>query len=385
MLGGGVTGASAAYHLTQLGVRNVVLLERGPLASGVTGRSGAQLIPRSEHPIVAKLKWEGVRFYREFEKKHGQEIRFRQSGYLGIAPKQEEAAILADMKLMSALGSATRYVSAADVADVCRDVRMTSEESGLTIPEAAFTDPVATVQGLLAVASSGGAQVFEYTPAAIRVKGSSVAGVLTPHGEIETKKVVVALGVWSNELLNPIGLGLPIFWHRAEVGFYRRPDDVADHPIIGDFTQRFYFRPELGGFTMAGSIPYMSAGVVAPQNLECVDHPDNMRDGVKAETMQSLLEKLRVRIPRFEAGYWRRGHACVYDVTPDWHPIFSLDPQSNGIFVAAGFSGHGFVMSPAAGRLLAEAVTGAPVDPVETRPFRPQRFAEGEPISFSIG
>jgi glycine/D-amino acid oxidase-like deaminating enzyme len=74
VIGGGVTAASIAYHLSERGIRDVVLLERGPLASGVTGRSGAQLIPRSEHPVVAKLKWEGVQFYRAFEEKHGASV-----------------------------------------------------------------------------------------------------------------------------------------------------------------------------------------------------------------------------------------------------------------------------------------------------------------------
>jgi sarcosine oxidase subunit beta len=385
ILGGGVTGSSIAYHLTQFGLRNVILLERGPLASGVTGRSGAQLIPRSEHPVVARLKWEGIRFYREFERRHGRRIGFCPSGYLGVAPIEEEHTLHADERLMCSLGSGARRVNAAEVREICPSVQMSDHEAALHIPEAAFTDPVAVVQSLISVAEEAGAKPFPYTPAAIRIKGDSVVSVVTTHREIETRTVVVAAGVWTNELLNPIGTGLPISWHRAEVSYYRRPDDVADHPIIGDFTQRFYFRPELGGFTMAGSIPYMSADVTSPKGLEPVLHPDGMRDGVSLETMRSLLEKLTGRIPRFAAGYWRRGHACVYDVSPDWHPILSFEDRIRGLYAAAGFSGHGFVMSPAVGRIVAQRVVGAVSDPVEYHAFRPERFAEGQPVTFSIG
>jgi sarcosine oxidase subunit beta len=286
---------------------------------------------------------------------------------------------------MASLGSQCRRVGHADIGGICPAVRLADDEIALTIPEAGFTDPVAVVQALLRVASQNGARVYEYMPAAIRVKGDSVAGVITGDAEIATKAVVVASGVWSNELLTPIGAGLPIYWHRAEVSFYRRPGDVADHPIIGDFVQRFYFRPEQGGLTMAGSIPVMSTGVAAPTGLERIPHPDSMVDGVKAETMRSLLDKLTVRIPRFQAGYWRRGHACVYDVTPDWHPVFSYEHNTRGLFVAAGFSGHGFVMSPAAGRLTAEAVAGVHDSRADVYPFRPQRFVEEQPVSFAIG
>jgi sarcosine oxidase subunit beta len=385
IIGGGCVGASIAYHLTCLGIRDVVLLDGSALASGPTGRSGAQLIPRSEHPVVAKLKWEGLQFFRNFEEQNGRCIDFRPSGYLAVAKAEEDSVLDADLRQLSAFGSRAVRVRHGNIKDVSPGVRLAEAEVALSIPEAGYVDPTAAVHALTALATSAGMKAFEFSKASIRLKGDAVVGVSTPGGEIDTRSVVVASGVWSNDLLAPIGTTLPLSWHRAEVCFYRRPEACKEHPIVGDFVQRFYFRPEAVGLTMAGSIPKMCSGVSAPQGLESVEHPDRFCEGVRSGTIADLFEKLVSRVPCFSGGYWRRGYACVYDVTPDWHPIVSLESTARGLYVAAGFSGHGFVMSASVGRIVAEAVARIEASRQERHLFRPERFAENEPVSFEIG
>jgi glycine/D-amino acid oxidase-like deaminating enzyme len=220
---------------------------------------------------------------------------------------------------------------------------------------------------------------------AVRVCQGSVAAVVTDRGEVAARHVVLAGGIWSNLLLEPLGQALPLYWHRVEVCFFRRPDPAAEHPIIADFVSRCYFRPEPGRLTLAGGIPVMRPGVSRPLALEGIDHPDHFREGVSPATIRELSEKLAARMPAFARGYWRRGHACVYDVTPDWHPILSLSREVRGLFVAAGFSGHGFVMSPAVGRIVAEAVVGPGGNQEEIELLGPERFEQGRPVAFAVG
>jgi sarcosine oxidase subunit beta len=166
---------------------------------------------------------------------------------------------------------------------------------------------------------------------------------------------------------------------------YRRPDSAGEHPIVADFVQRCYLRPEIGGLTLIGNIPVMHSGTQQPANLEDVRDPDQITEGVGPATIQELHRKLAARIPSLSGAYWRRGHPCVYDVTPDWHPILELSQKVKALFVAAGFSGHGFVMSPAIGRVMAEAVLDRTRDREIEQLLRAERFEQHEPVAFEVG
>jgi glycine/D-amino acid oxidase-like deaminating enzyme len=129
----------------------------------------------------------------------------------------------------------------------------------------------------------------------------------------------------------------------------------------------------------------MRSTVDPPSWLQSVSHPDQVQGDVSPETIRRLSQKLTSRLPDFAKAYWRRGYACVYDVTPDWHPILSLSSRVKGLFVAAGFSGHGFVMSAAIGRIIAEAVHGIDKNQEEKSLLRLERFEQNQPVAFDLG
>ena len=386
IIGGGCTGASVAYHLARARVRDITLLDQGALASGPTGRSSAQTIPRSENSTVAKLKWEGVQFFRDFEDHTGRSADFISTGYVGIAAQSRMAAIDADLKILASCGSKARVLNAEQLRQKYRQLKVAENEVGIEIPEVGYADPAATVQAWTEYAAEYGARICPFTVArGIHIENGRIARVSTSQGSIATPRVILAAGIWSNVLLQPLGIQLPLFLHRVEVGWYRRPESFGSHPVVADFAQNFYFRPEQDRFTLAGNIPIMQAAVSQPQGLSLVDSPDHYGEQISAETARDLLNKLCVRAPTFAQGYWRRGYSCIYDVTPDWHPILDFEQRLSGLSIAAGFSGHGFVLSPAIGRLMAEAMVAGRCESEAQHLLAADRFERGRPVSFSIG
>jgi sarcosine oxidase, subunit beta len=386
IIGGGCMGASIAYHLTRAGLRNIVLLEKGALASGPTGRSSAQTIPRSENAEISKLKWEGVDFFRNFEAHTGRSADFITTGYIGIASQNHEEAIHADLKTLAICGSKAAFLNAAQLRQKYSVLHVAEDEVGLEIPEVGYADPTAAVHAWTDYAAEHGARICPFTTArAIHTEGGRIASVSIDQGSISTPRVVLTAGIWSNVLLQPLGMPLPLFLHKVEVGCYRHPASFENHPVVADFVQNFYFRPEHDRFTLAGNIPKMQPSATRPHELALVNSPDDYGETFTGDSVRELLKKLVHRSRGFEHAYWRRGYSCIYDVTPDWHPILDFEQRLPGMFTAAGFSGHGFVLSPAIGRLATETIVhGIGVTEV-SRLLGADRFELGRPVSFSIG
>lgn len=384
VIGGGCVGASVAYHLTKLGVRNLVLLEKSALASGPTGRSSAQLIPRSEHPVIARLKWEGVRFFDNFRQNTGRPANFRRIGYVAFATGAERAALESDLRLLRSLGAEVELMRGSEAKRLLAAARGSDEEAALYIAEPGYADPVMSTRGLAESAAGSGARISEFHSAAIRAERSRIVSVTTDSGDVSCGTVVVAAGVWTNGLLRPLGWTLPISIHRVEVCCYRRPARDEWHPIVADFVTRCYFRPDGEDVTLSGQMPRMSSGVTTPADLQTVEDPESFPAGVSPATIAFLQRAMLSRLPGWESVYWTRGNSCVYDVSPDWHPLLCLPTEIRGLYVAAGFSGHGFVMSPAIGRIVAEAIVCPGNNREAEQLLRPQRFAEREPVAFQI-
>src|SRR5438552_1326042 len=312
IIGGGCTGASIAWNLTRLGARDVVLLDKSVLASGPTGRSSAQLIPRSENAVIARMKWEGLQFFSGFEAHTGRALNFQTTGYLAVAGPNQRAAFEADLAQLRTFAARAAIIRGADLKGVYSGLHADDEEIGLHLAEPGFTDPVAATWALAEAARASGARFFQFTPARAICSGNGrIDGIATEGGQIAAPRVIVACGVWTNQLLEPLGLDLPLFWHRAEVCSFRRPERLTRHPIIADFARRFYMRPEQEDLTLAGSIPDMAAGVRRPANLEPVASPDAFTEGATPATIRDIHEKPRARRPATAAAWPQAKPACA--------------------------------------------------------------------------
>ena len=196
-----------------------------------------------------------------------------------------------------------------------------------------------------------------------------VRAVVTAAGErIATDTVVVAAGPWSKQVLADVGVDVPLLPVRHQVATVARPVEIVpQHPTVGDISQSFSFRPDGANFTTMGF-----------GDDEEQPDPDAYPQGIDLQSAASARTKLARRIPGMSDSYYRGGWSGLFTTTPDWHPILDHVPGVEGLFCAVGFSGHGFKLSPAIGKAVAELVAEGKARDVDLSPLRFSRFAEGD-------
>jgi len=371
VVGGGCMGASIAFHLARRHV-DVVLLEKGHVAGGATGHSGALVRQHYEARIGIRLARESLAFFRRFEKETGFSCDFRTTGFLSGTRERDLPAFDALLELLRSEGVRAERLAPSDAKAMEPQLEVSDYAALVHDPDAGYADPIATAHGFAAAAAVEGAKVFnDRTADSIATRSGRVVGVkVRGAGLLKSGRVVVATGNWTRDLVAAVGPRLPIRYVRGEVAILRRPIDFGPPPRIHfDFYGNTYSRPDGEKDTLAG---YMDTD---PRKT-IRDH--DLVETLPATTARDIRTRLAKRFPRMAEAQPRGGWAGAYDVTPDSYPILDrVGPE--GLFVAVGFSGHGFKLSPEVGRLVAEHVaTDRRPDSLE--PLRASRFAEGSPI-----
>jgi glycine/D-amino acid oxidase-like deaminating enzyme len=378
VIGGGVTGCSIAYQLVQRGVRRVTVLEKRFLASGATGRSSACIRQHYSTPETCRMILRSLGFFETFaERTGGRDASFVRVGYLlGVGDELREP-MKRSVALQQSVGIDTRLISPREMQEIEPRVRVDDFVLGCYEPAAGYADPAGTTLSLAGAARDGGARILEETEVlGIDVAGGRVTGVRTSRGAIETPVVVNAAGVWGDRVARLVDVDVPITVCRHRISFFSRPPEAAaPHPLLYDFVQNIYTRPETGGLTLVG--PLESAAE------DPVD-PDRYSEGVSFEETAEAMERAVHRFPVMEQGEVAKGWAGCFDITPDWHPILDESPVG-GFFLAVGFSGHGFKLSPAVGEMMATLVTAGKSPGDDVHAFRLSRFTEGQPIRGTYG
>ena len=378
IIGGGVTGCSIAYHLLQRGARDVVLLEKRFLASGATGKSSACIRQHYSTPETCRMVLQSLRFFETFEERTGgRSASFVRVGYLLGVDDRLRKQMEQSVALQQSVGIKSRLVTPREMREIEPRIRVDDFVAGCYEPEAGYADPAGTTQGLAGAARDRGARIMEETELlGIDTAGGRVTGVRTTKGEIAAPVVVNAAGTWADRVARLVGVDVPIAVCRHKINFFTRPPEAASpHPLIYDFVQNMYTRPETGGLTLVG-----------PLESEVADRvdPDRYNEGVTFEETADAMERAVHRFPVMENAEVAKGYAGCFDVSPDWHPV--LDESAvRGFYVAAGFSGHGFKLSPAVGDMVARLVLQGKSPSDDVHAFRLSRFAEGRPIRGTYG
>ena len=373
VVGGGCTGASIAFHLTQQGVGGVVLLEKGALASGPTGRSTAIVRQHYSNEVTARMALDSLRVFQGWGDQVGGTCGFVQAGFLVGVREADRAALEGNVALQRRVGIDVRIVAGDELRRLEPELYTEDLVAAAWEPEAGYCDPVSTTTSLAGAARARGARIVQGREVTgIRLDRGRVAGVETSAGAIAAPIVVNAAGAWAHRLAAGVGVQLPIEPSRHPVCAFRRPGDFARGPMIyADFVHQFYMRPETGDLCLVGSIDPADAAHLAD--------PDRYNEGVDLETITDFGGRVSRRYPALERGFSRGGWAGIYDVTPDWHPVLDAIEEVPGLCVAAGFSGHGFKLCPAVGRMMAGLVTTGRRDE-RLEFFRADRFRTGRLI-----
>ena len=372
IIGGGIHGASVAYHLTARGA-DVRLFEQDGIASGPTGRSSAVCRAYYVNPFLARTAAESLEMFREFtELSHGGDAGFHDRGILYLHPAEDRAALRHHAHRLRGDGVRIELLEGDELREHCPGWDLDGIALGAWEPDAGYADPVGTAQGLFNRAVQLGLEYRLYS-AVSRIRPRESGGaVLTAADGTKTwcRKVLITAGPWTRGLATQVGVNLPLTVERHTIAVFgwngapRIPYSYAD--LVGGF----YVKPEGEELFTVGSL-----------RGDCQADPDNFVQNIQEDEILAYANPLVRRIPFLSAADSRSGWASLYDMSPDWQPV--IGEIADGIYVNAGTSGHGFKLAPALGRSLADMLTGVDVPDLEQ--FHPRRFEEHRPLAAGYG
>ncbi|HEY3249050.1 MAG TPA: FAD-binding oxidoreductase [bacterium] len=374
IIGGGSTGSSVAFQLARRfhdedGHRRVLLVERDTVGAGPTSKSiGIIRLHYSYEPLV-RMAQRSLTLFSDFVNVTGGTADFAQIGFLLLVSDSQMPTLRENVSLQHRLGIRSEILTPQEVADL--DSRLAVDDAGGAAwePDSGFADGYATATSFAAAARRWGAEVWEGTAVSgIEVAGGRVRSVTTSRGVVETPSVLIAAGPWTPALLAPLGIDVPIVSARQQVVQLAPPREFGRlRFVVEDLIQGLFVRPEAGGTVLAGVLEEDAGDIVSP---------DTFRRGVDFDYVEHVGGMWAHRFPQAAHGEVRGGYASLYDVTPDWQPVLGAVEEIDGLFVAAGFSGHGFKLSPALGEVLAALILGER-PAIDVSIFRLTRFADG--------
>lgn len=372
IVGGGLEGAAAAWALAQRGVTNVVVAERNTVGSGMTGKSSG--IVRCHYGIssLAAMAAYGLEVFEKAEEIFGDDIGFRQTGYVVGVGTENVQNMRKSLAAQCAVGVQTEEIDKSEVAKLWPWANL--EPFGAFGWEArgGYGDAYRTAQAFATAARLAGVRLKQCTAVTdLLLIADRVTGVRTADGtEISAGAIVAATGVWTRPLLSPYGIDVPIQVHREQIVMVSPGLELGPVPVFSDLVSLQYVRPDVNSEILFGNSD------LAELEVADADHYLNRADEAFIDL---TVEKISTRFPGLTAAAIVSSYAGCYDVTPDWNPVISRTGV-DGLVVAAGFSGHGFKIAPAVGRLIADLVIdGHSCDPrIPEADFRLSRFADGD-------
>jgi glycine/D-amino acid oxidase-like deaminating enzyme len=377
IVGGGVFGCSVAYNLARKGAKKVVLLERGDICSGGTAKSCA--IVRTHYSIEANLVHavESLKIFADFDKLIGGDVGWHRTGYLILGPEEHREPMESVFRRQNAYGIDTAILTAAEAQEAHPLLQLDDVEVIGYDTLAGYADPYLTTTAYAARAKELGVAIRTDTAVTgLQLNGSSKI-VNTTNGDFESSVVILAAGPWVNQLGRSIGLDFPYEISRHKVITLKIEQPYQPYwPIVKDLTtpDKIYFRPDTGGVVLVGT----------GDHGDPIENPDDLRDHVNMDHVSRIDELVSKRMPAFKEAQYVAGWTGPYDITPDWNPIVGSVPGHEGLYVATGFSGHGFKLAPTIGESLAETVLGSePRVPIDV--YDMTRFDAGKALYGAYG
>jgi len=373
IVGGGCIGCSIAFHAARLEKDlKIILVEREHVGWGATSKSTAIIRQHYSNAPTARMALESLKAFENFGDIVGGQAGFTKTGFiLAVGPK-DEGHLRRNVEMQQAVGIETSIIGPKEIERFQPGANVKDITSAAFEPRSGYADPSLTTKSFAEAAERLGVKILERTRVLeIREKAGNIIGVKTEHGEITADRVVNAANVWANQIMPKTHSKLPIRALREQSCVFLKPSEFSTKLTVwGDFLSGFYFCPRGAERVVVGSLE---------PNLPELADPDNC-EGVDYGTVVSYSEKLFNRFPAMALGKWERGWSGPYDVTPDWHPILDESKEIEGLYIAAGFSGHGFKLCPSIGRLMAEFLVKGK-RPEELKMFSASRFAEGRQVT----
>jgi len=365
VVGAGCIGASVAFRLAQRGAR-VIVLEREKMAGiGSTGHCAGGVRQQFSTRVNVLLSKASVAVLERFSEEVGADPGFDQCGYLFcLADEARWSSFQKQLALWRELGVPARALTPAEAKALVPELEIGDLVGATFCPTDGIADPHLVTQGFVAAARRHGAEFrFEQAVIAIRVEGGRVRGVSTAAGEVATPVVVNAAGPYAAEVARLAGVDLPVSPYRRQM-FTTQPLPWIDagFPMVVDMKSGIYMHRESGGVLVG---------------LADKSEPSSFNTNIDFEFRDLVFSLAMERVPRLEEAAYRAGWAGLYETTPDHNAILGPAPGVEGFFCANGFSGHGFMHSPAVGSVIAGLVLDGR-SPIDVSDLALERFQRHE-------
>ncbi|MCW7942809.1 sarcosine oxidase subunit beta [Streptomyces hygroscopicus] len=340
IIGGGVMGASTAFHLAEAGVKNIVVVERGELGCGSSGKPIGGVRAQFSDPLNIELGHRSLRAYQEFPHRPGADIKLDTVGYLFLLNSEQQASDFeAGVRLQNSLNVPSRMISPDDAQRLCPYVSTDGLVAAVYSPADGHARPGLVIQGYVQAAARAGVTIATHTAVSgIDTAGDRITGVRTNQGRIACSTVICTAGVWSAQIGEMVGIDLPVRPVRRQLAFTAPLTPPAPRiPFTIDFSSAAYFHNSDDGLLF---------GLADP------DQKDGFDTTWTPEWLELFRTVARHRAPALADMKTVGGWAGLYEVTPDHNALIGRSGELPGFLYATGFSGHGFLQAPAVGEVL---------------------------------
>ncbi len=368
IIGGGVMGASTAYHLAQAGADDVIVLERtAHFEDSATNRCAGGVRYQFSTEVNIRLSQASLPMLERFPEEIGVDPQYDPCGYLFVLTEHGDLErFRQNVELQHELGVNTKWLTPEEVRSLVPMMQFEDALAGTIHDKDGLADPNSVLMGYIGQARELGARIAtEVEVTGLEVRGGRVRAVQTQAGEIEAGCAINAAGPWAGEVGAMAGVDLPVQpLRRQMITTTPLPDLPSDFPFVIDFARSLYFHREGEGLLTGMSNPDEKPGF-----------DQSVDEAWELTAMAAAMD----RLPMLERAGRLSGWAGLYEMTPDAHPIFG-ETGVEGFYVVAGFSGHGFMHGPIAGKLMAEIVLEGEATTVDVSMLDAARFDEGRLI-----
>ena len=370
ILGAGVMGTAIAFHLAKRKAGKIVVIDKGHVAQGGSGRSSALIRMHYSYPPEVQLALVSLHLFEHWRDAVGEDGDFRKTGFVRIVHPGETERLKQNVEMQRKLGVKVKLIDPGELKDLEPDWAVDDVELAAYEPDSGYGDGAGVANDFLARARELGVVYQSKTRASLWIERERVLGITTDDGEIAVPVVVVATGPWTRPLFQQAGLDLPIETEYHQVAILKNAPDMkgAGCACIDSVTAT-YFRSDAHDKFLIGDF-YGQRGA----------DPDNFPQRASDQELEEIIDRASRRVPKLENAEVMRGVTGVYDMTPDSRPLLGEFPGVGGLFVCAGFSGMGFKISPAIGLVMSELLLDGCGKTVDISSFCPGRFAAGKPI-----
>jgi len=376
IVGGGVVGLSIAYSLAKRGLTDVVVVERGYLAEGASGRNGGGVRQQWSTELNIRLMQESVELCRRFAVDLGVNVWFRQGGYLFLARSAAEVARLEkNIAIQNKCGVETRMLEPRKALAIVPELDLTGIVGAAYNPTDGILFPWPFLWGYARQAAALGVRIFTQTPVSgLEPRPAGGYVVHTTRGPVSARRVINATGAWSPKLGQMIGVEIPTFPIRHEI-CSSEPLKPFLRPMVSELSSGLYCSQSMRGEIVGG--------VTIP------GHASTYNMGSTLQFLATYARRLVRLMPILGDIKILRQWAGPYDQSPDGNPVLGAAPGHPDFFLACGFVGHGFMMAPIIGKLYGEWLTGGEPHEIFSR-YTLARFRDGsaaghEKEDFNIG